>query len=216
MKKVQRLAYLTIVGPAAVILTGMTFAFRRRGHHHLEPGTIVVSNHVHDFDCLALVRVFWPTGLRFNSQPSNFDIPVAGLILRAFGTIPVDVSDVRGFFSANAQALADGDCVVIYPEGDITCYETSAGTFRPGAFALAVRTGAPVVPVALVRSGRKLGVKWRRPQLEAKVGPPMYADETLPRCQAREELRQRAENFVSQALDEAVRTHRGEAVGVSR
>ena len=71
MKKVQRIAYVAIVGPAAVVLTGTAFAFRRRGHHHLAPGTIVVSNHVHDFDCLALVRVFWPASLRFNSQLSN-------------------------------------------------------------------------------------------------------------------------------------------------
>ncbi|WCC79236.1 lysophospholipid acyltransferase family protein [Cutibacterium equinum] len=216
MNKVQRLAYLTVIVPVSVVLTEVTFAFRRRGHHHVEPGTIIVSNHVHDFDSLALVRVFWPTILRFNSQTSNFEIPVAGLILRAFGTIPVDPAEVGRFFSVNARALDDGECVVIYPEGRITSYGTSTETFHPGAFALAVRTGAPIVPVALVPSGRNLGVRWRRPQLEAKVGPAMYAKETLPRRQAREELRQRAEDFVSRALDEAARTHRGESVGVSR
>ncbi|MSS46467.1 1-acyl-sn-glycerol-3-phosphate acyltransferase [Cutibacterium sp. WCA-380-WT-3A] len=214
MRKIRRAAYVAIIGPAAVALTGFTFAFRRRGRHHLAPGTIIVSNHVHDFDCLALVRVFWPVGLRFNSQPSNFDIPVAGLILRAFGTIEVDPSDVRGFFSSNAEALADGDCVVIYPEGDISHYETSVSTFRPGAFALAVRTGAPIVPVALVRSGRMVGVRWRRPQLEARVGSPMYPDPALPSRQAREELRQRAERFVSRALDDAARM--SESVAGSR
>ena len=142
----------------------------------------------------------------------KLDIPVAGLILRAFGTIPVNTTDVRGFLAGNAEALAEGDCVVIYPEGGITSYETSVNTFRPGAFALSVRTGAPVVPVALVRTGRTVGVRWRCPQLEARVGSPMYPDPTLPTHQAREELRQRAERFVSQALDETAGTRKGEPV----
>lgn len=202
----RRVAYRCVAEPAAVLLTGAFFGFRPGGRHPLAPGTIVVSNHVHSIDCLALVRVFRPRMLRFNSQASNFDLPVAGQILQAFATLRVGggPEEVREFLESNTAALSRGECVVVYPEGDITTYATRVHEFRPGAFALAVHADAPVVPVALVPTGRTIGVWRRRPQLRAVVGAPMRPDPDLPYRAAREELRRRAQDFVSEALETAL------------
>jgi 1-acyl-sn-glycerol-3-phosphate acyltransferase len=72
-----------------------------------------------------------------------------GVLLRRFGQISIDRSivDIRAM-RMSIRALRDGRVISVYPEGS-----RGAGNFtrvRPGVAYLAMVTGAPVLPVALL------------------------------------------------------------------
>lgn len=83
------------------------------------------------------------------------------LLFRIMGAIPVD-RDRRNpdSFEAAVAALERGEPVALFPEGGIR-EDGTLGPFRHGAARLALRTGAPVVPSAIIGSHR--AQPWPRP-----------------------------------------------------
>ena len=85
---------------------------------------------------------------------------------------------------AAAEALEAGEAVGIYPEGRITRDpERWPERAKTGAVRLALRTGAPIVPVAMVGAHELVGrhrILWslvknlvRRPKVHVEVGDPI-------------------------------------------
>jgi hypothetical protein len=76
-----------------------------------------------------------------------------------------------------AQASAGAGALVIFPEGD----EVEPGQmlpFKPGAFVFALRTGLPVVPVAIhvhASPGPGAGSAGGAPARAAPAGEPVYS-----------------------------------------
>ncbi|HML51471.1 MAG TPA: lysophospholipid acyltransferase family protein [Propionicimonas sp.] len=146
---------------------------------------IVVSNHISDFDPVALAQYLiwngrWPRAL---GKSDLWRIPGIGQLARATGQIPVERNTDRAkdaLVHAEA-ALRAGECVVIYPEGTKTADpQTWPMTSRPGAARLALSTGAPVVPVAqwganYVMAGKKLTWPrfWPRKTMIMRAGTPV-------------------------------------------
>ena len=83
----------------------------------------------------------------------NHRIPLLNRWMKLLGCVFVQRDDVRASVRALNDATAiveSGRSFVIFPEG--TRYkgeEGGAGEFKQGAFRIAVKTGAPVVPVAI-------------------------------------------------------------------
>ena len=80
-------------------------------------------------------------------------IPLLNRWMKLLGCVFVQRDDVRASVRALNDATAiveSGRSFIIFPEG--TRYkgeEGGAGEFKAGAFRIAVKTGAPVVPVAI-------------------------------------------------------------------
>jgi 1-acyl-sn-glycerol-3-phosphate acyltransferase len=75
--------------------------------------------------------------------------------------------------------LRDGRLVIVFPEGTRSG-DGSIGEFRPGAFYLAQKSGAPVVPVYLdggYRAIPKGGFRLRPARLLVRVLPPLSPEE---------------------------------------
>jgi len=158
--------------PAARLVIGLVAKLTREDWQQaakLPPGpVIVVVNHISNVDPV-LVGVFlarnglWP---RFLAKDSLFGVPVLGRILRAIAQIPVRRGSAQAADSLHhaVTALADGGCVVVYPEGTITSDpQLWPMKARTGAARLAVRTGAPVVPIGQwgaeqILYGKRLGL----------------------------------------------------------
>lgn len=125
------------------------------GGQHLpaEGGFIVAANHVSEIDPLVLAHYLVDHGCPplFLAKSSLFEVPVLGRALHALGQVPVYRGSVRAgeALEAAEQAVRDGSCVVVLPEGTLTrdpnLWPMRAKT---GIGRLALATGAPVVPVA--------------------------------------------------------------------
>lgn len=116
-------------------------------------GILIVSNHISDFDPVALGH-FVLSGARryprFIGKAELWKVPVIGWLARGAGQIPVvrNSAKARDVVPAAAAAIRAGKCVCIYPEGTITAEpDTWPMTPRTGAARIALETGCPVIPV---------------------------------------------------------------------
>jgi len=163
-------------GRTFVRLGGWTF--RVEGMENLPSGgAILVANHQSIVDIPMLLSAF-PRPVRFLAKRELGEIPLFGKAMAAAGNLFVDRDDprdaVRMLREAGAR-LRDGRLVVVFPEGTRSG-DGSIGEFRPGAFYLAQKSGAPVVPVYLdggYRAIPKGGIRVRPAELLVRVLPPL-------------------------------------------
>ena len=118
-----------------------------------------------------------PRGTHFLVKEEMFSAlgGLVGVVLRAAGQIPVDRSGGRPALVAALGVLRRGGVVGIFPEGNRG--RGDAATARAGVAWLAVATGAPVVPVAVLgtrRTGESIGhVPGPRRRLVVEFGEPV-------------------------------------------
>ncbi len=115
----------------------------------LEGPVILASNHQSFLDP-PLVGVGINRPVHYMARKSLFVrfAPFARLI-RSLNAFPVERSreDQRAV-RETLRKIASGAAVLVFPEGTRT-YTGEVGDLKPGIFRVAVRTGAPVVPVAI-------------------------------------------------------------------
>lgn len=159
-------------------------------------GVIVISNHISNFDPPALCHYLvwhgrWPRAL---AKVDLWKVPVIGWLARSTGQIPVhrNTQHARQALVAAEEALAAGECLVIYPEGTITADpETWPMTARLGVARLALQTGYPVIPVGqwgahLVMPGKRPVWPSFRPRRTVvfRMGPPVDLADLIGRTDA--------------------------------
>ena len=149
---------------------------------------IVVANHTSFADgiLLALVGRRLGRSLRLMATGGVFRSRLVGPVARRLGFIPVPrgTDAAAGSLDCAATALGAGEAVGLFPEGRITRDPRHwPERSKTGAVRLALRTGAPVVPVALVGAERlvgRTGIVARllrntvlRPRVRVAVGEPI-------------------------------------------
>lgn len=162
---------------------------RRQAIARLPGGPIIViSNHASYADgvLLALACRRMGRSLRLMATGGVFRAPVLGRLARRLGFIPVarNTPTAADSLPIAAAALREGEAVGIFPEGRTTrdphlWPERS----KTGAVRLALETGAPIVPIAMVGTHRVLPRKRRipavvknlilRPTVLVEVGDPI-------------------------------------------
>jgi len=111
---------------------------------------IFVSNHQSYLDIWVLLAAI-PNSFRFVAKKSLFSWPFIGWHLQRSGHIPIDRANSKAAAKLllNAvQKVKDGTNIVIFPEGSRSESDT-LGEFKRGAFTLAARSGATIIPVIL-------------------------------------------------------------------
>ncbi len=137
---------------------------------------IVVANHPSDVDPI-LVAIAVPRPLRFMADEVQFRRRFVGPVIRRLRAFPVrlDEPDV-GALRRALQLLRAGEAVALFPEGDVL-RRAEPGEFHGGVALLAARSGAPVVPVAIVGAERLwVGGRPNRPPIEVRFGAPVALD----------------------------------------
>ena len=128
------------------------------GREHIQDGVayVMVSNHQSLVDILVLFRLF--RHFKWVSKIENFRIPLIGWNMRLNRYIPL----VRGkresvvrMMEMCEATLRGGSSVMIFPEGTRSV-DGRMRPFKSGAFELALRTRAPILPIALDGTSRAL------------------------------------------------------------
>ena len=162
---------------------------RKRAAEDLPDGAvIVISNHASYADGVLLALVCRRLGrsVRLLATSGVFRAPGLGGLVRRLGFIPVE----RGAATAAAslevavEALAAGEAVGIFPEGRTTRDPDQwPERAKTGAVRLALLSGAPIVPIAMVGTHHVLGRRHAvrsilrnvvlRPKVLVDVGAPI-------------------------------------------
>jgi len=113
-----------------------------------EGGLIVASNHLNNADPPMLARALGRPPI-FMAKKQMHDMPVAGLFFRAWGTFPVRRGEVDRAALRSAEELVHrGEMLLMFPEGTRS-RTAKLARGKPGTAMIALRTGAPVLPVAI-------------------------------------------------------------------
>lgn len=118
------------------------------------PNVIFLANHRSMADVLAMFATA-PRSIRFVAKSSLFKIPYFGQTMRYIGIFEIDRNDKKTAIETldNAvERLQNGlDSIVMYPEGHRSKTKKML-SFKKGAFHLAVKSGAPIIPVSINNS----------------------------------------------------------------
>ncbi|WP_460834931.1 lysophospholipid acyltransferase family protein [Nocardioides hungaricus] len=151
-------------------------------------GCIIVLNHVSHVDPLTAAHLVYDHGRlpHYLAKSGLFRNRALGAFFRSAGQIPVErlSRNAVGAFDAAVQAVRDGRCVVVYPEGTITRDPDGwPMTGKSGAARIALETGCPVIPVGQWGAQQLLAPYAKRPDLyprklvRMKVGTPIPLDD---------------------------------------
>jgi 1-acyl-sn-glycerol-3-phosphate acyltransferase len=159
---------------------------------------ILVANHESVIDPFVL-GLATPRIVRFMAKAELWRSSVARALMEGLGAFPVDRG--RGDFDAFSRAgrlLADGEILGIFAQG--TCKPLRRRPFMRGAARLALETGSPLVPVALVGTEQALRphrLKLGLPRIRILVGQPFDVAGARPTVAAARELTRRIEDAVA-------------------
>jgi 1-acyl-sn-glycerol-3-phosphate acyltransferase len=177
---------------------------------------IVISNHTSYADGLLLAIVCRRLGrsARMLAMSGVFRAPVIGAVARRIGFIPVDrgAANAADALGPAADALAAGELVAIFPEGRLTRDpDRWPEKAKTGAVRLALRTDAPIVPVAIEGAHRIVGRRKRvsgllknvilRPRVATAVGEPIDVRALLDGPETPAEIRRVTDVVWSRLID---------------
>jgi len=152
---------------------------------------VVAANHQSLFDIPVLLTALG-RAFGFLTKRELFRIPAFGQAISQLGCVSIDRSDrtsASEAISSAAERVREGASLVVFPEGTRSA-DGQLGAFKKGPFYLVQEAGVPVVPVALVGTGRVLhkhGVLVNPAEVTVRAGEPLRcADNTVS---AREALR---------------------------
>lgn len=140
------------VVPTPPVSVPWTTAYLRRAMEDGTTGRMVVSNHRSMLDILVLLAAF---GGHLLSRDDLARWPVIGRLAPYAGTLYVERSSTASGSAAMLAMIArlrEGRSLTVFPEGT-TYPDDTVRDFHAGAFAAALRTGAPIVPVGLAYAG---------------------------------------------------------------
>ncbi len=136
----------------------------------LPAGHLLVANHVSWLD-IAGIHAVLPQA-RFVSKSDVKHWPLIGTLVDGAGTLFIERASKRDALRVvhqTAEALKNGDCVAVFPEGT-----TGAGPellpFHANLLQAAITTGAPVLPVVL---------RWHEPGERFSASARFIGDMTL-------------------------------------
>ena len=172
-----------------------------------EGGCILVANHISHLDPLTFAHFVYDNGRlpRYLAKAAVFDVPVVGAIVRGARQIPVYrlTTDASKAFSAAVEAVDEGECVVVYPEGTISRDpDLWPMTGKTGAARIALSTGAPVVPIAqwgandILAPYAKKARLLPRKTISMKAGDPVPLDDLRGRPQTPAVLREATDRIM--------------------
>jgi 1-acyl-sn-glycerol-3-phosphate acyltransferase len=161
-------------------ILSLVFGFTVEGGDHEPRGgpVVVVCNHVSDLDPL-VVGAALRRRVRFMAKHELFHVPLLRWWITACGAFPVRRGEPdRQALRTALDILKRNGVLVMFPEGT-RGYDRTLRPPEPGAAMLALRTGAAILPVALLGTDRVLprdAHRLRRSRITVRLGAPVRSE----------------------------------------
>lgn len=187
-----------------VLVGGITYDVTGRENVPLDKTVVFCANHASQVDILVLYCAL-PVSIRFLAKKELFSVPFFGTVMKIAGHIPIDRSGGRAAVKSiqdAAETIRRGASVVIFPEGTRSC-DGRLQSFKTGGIQVAIRSGCPIVPVAISGSYEILPRSsiWIRPgHIRVAIGKPISSTDSDGRQVSKEEMTQRVWQVISDLL----------------
>lgn len=164
---------------------------------------IVAANHASNLDPVVIAAALMPRlgrRLQWLGKKELFSWPILGWVATNGGVHPVDRStaDVEAFRLA-VRILDEGHALFVFPEGTRS-HDGTLREARDGVSVLALRTGAPIVPVGIAGSFEvwPRGQKFPHPggRVTVRVGSPFRVADGLSEGTDRKAVRSLATDLI--------------------
>ena len=164
-----------------------------------QTGAIIVApNHKSDWDPPLIGVAFNTRIIHYMAKEELFKNPFLGWLIRQFGTFPVKRGTVdRTAIRQALRELKAGNPLGIFPEGTRIRRE-GLGRFHSGMASLALMTGTPVVPVAVI------GSRWmphKKGPLAVLIGKPVEVKKQRPTDEKVAELNDVVKGKIQDLMD---------------
>lgn len=161
---------ISLVSGVSVEMTGIEKLDHSRPY-------IFAANHQSQFDIFVL-QGYFDFDYRWLAKKELFKVPIFGYGMRCAGYVPVDRANGRKALKSleeAAQRISNGTSVIIFPEGTRSP-DGHLQPFKAGTMVLAIKSGVPVVPVAILGTHEILpkGKLLAKPgKVKIRVGDPI-------------------------------------------
>ncbi|ESW15016.1 hypothetical protein PHAVU_007G037000 [Phaseolus vulgaris] len=141
----------------AALTVAPFFKIEFEGMENLPPPdtpAVYVSNHQSFLDIYTLLTL--GRSFKFISKTGIFLFPIIGWAMFLLGVIPLKRMDSRSQLDCLKRCMdliKKGASVFFFPEGTRS-KDGKLGTFKKGAFSVAAKTNAPLVPITLIGTGQ--------------------------------------------------------------
>ena len=196
-------ALFSVLSPIALKLA---FGARVEGKENLKElhgsGAITICNHIHYLDTLFVRQavVYWNT---FHTiAPFNNKGGIAGFFIRLGATWPfsADLNAMRNLHEEMDRQLKRGKRINFYPEYAMWWSYQKPRPMKDSAFHYAVKFGVPVLPVfCTFEKTKKCGIR----KLCIHILPAVYADDTLPKKERIQAMRDAAQEEWKECYEKA-------------
>lgn len=142
------------------------------GKENIPKGPFVVySNHKSQMDPVMIYHAMHVICSAVGKK-SLFVNPIMALVAKCYAAVPLDRDNDREAIKSINYAISlvkEGIPMIIFPEGGIRTRETDEmHDLRPGAYKLALKSMAPILPVSIIGSSKIKGKK-RTKRLDVKI-----------------------------------------------
>ena len=202
-KFMRNLMYLGIITLIFFLLSPLRFGIKiegrsilRRYRKLLKNGAMTVSNHVHRWDFLFVLKALRYRLMYFPVWKEQLNGSDNGFIRFAGGIpIPDEIRLIKYFNKAFDEIAAGKKWIHAYPESSRFDYFVPIRPFKKGVFTMAYSYKYPVIPMAfsyrkahfpftLINLLRSVTGNQKLPMVTLKIGEPLQFDQTLGRKEA--------------------------------
>jgi 1-acyl-sn-glycerol-3-phosphate acyltransferase len=151
------LYFTKILDRIVLFLAGVRLKVRGLEKLNHNCGCVYVGNHKSHVDAAAVFRTV-PGDVRFLIKKEAFRIPLVSFAFRTMGMIEVDRSNPEASSRSIDRAVSEiqaGRSVILFPEGTRS-RQANILPSKKGAFVLAIKAQAPVVPFTLIGAEQAL------------------------------------------------------------
>jgi len=204
MRGLIYLGIYTLVFPLAVLRFGLKIEGRdilRKYRALLKNGAMTISNHIHKWDLLFVLKAIRYRSVYFPVWKENLKTPDRGSV-RCTGGIPIpdSISLMKYFNNAFDEVCAKKKWIHAYPETAMFYFYRPIRPFKKGVFTMAYRYNLPVIPIAfsyrkprfpftLVNLFRSIIGNQKLPMVTLRIGEPLLFDTGMNRKEAVQKMR---------------------------